>query len=180
MATGASIGLPAEDRTRGVGGRHGQMRPGPGRSSPGRKNRRACSLRRHRRDCAEIGVGWQRNATTEPSAAVAYLGRYRHRLWELAAQHPEVPKDRALARPEWGQFYQVDHSHPSMARARWRSPNTGALLRMADGASCHFDEVRSWLEAASSRTPAHAGNVVIMIPGQERCVGESGQSSKRG
>ena len=25
---------------------------------------------------------------------------------------------------------------------------------MADGASCHFDEVRSWLEAASSRTPA--------------------------
>ena len=73
-------------------------------------------------------------------------------------------------------------AHPRALRRglppRWRSPNTGALLRMADGASYHFDEVRSWLVAASSRTPAYAGNVVIMIPGQERAPGLSCSASR--
>ena len=92
MATGASIGLPAEDRTRGVGGRHGQMRPGPGRGSPGRKNAllRAQSGRSHRPDytksegggCSGPSAGT--NAVfASPSKALSgfpFLGKERQEL----------------------------------------------------------------------------------------------------
>src|SRR5215831_18438472 len=66
--------------------------------------RRFVALGRHRRDRADIGVEWQRDAAAEPSAAVAHLRRHRHRLWELVAQHPEIPQDSALAGPERGQL----------------------------------------------------------------------------
>src|SRR5262249_46410610 len=53
---------------------------------------------------------WQRNAAAEPSSAIAHLGRDRHGLGELAAQHPKIPQDSALAGPEWGQLYQIDRN----------------------------------------------------------------------
>jgi hypothetical protein len=67
------------------------------------------ALRRHRRDRVEIGVERQRNAAAaEPGAAVVHRRGERHRFQELAAKHPEVSQDRALANTERGQLYQVD------------------------------------------------------------------------
>jgi hypothetical protein len=63
---------------------------------------------RHCRNRAEIGIEGKRNAAAEPGTAVAHFGGYRHRLWELAAQHPEIPQDRALARPERGQLDEIN------------------------------------------------------------------------
>src|SRR5215831_14450422 len=70
--------------------------------------RRFVALGRHRRDRAEIGVEWQRDAAAEPSTAVAHLGRHCHRLHELTMQHPEIAQDGALAGPERGQLDEVD------------------------------------------------------------------------
>src|SRR5262249_18527491 len=69
---------------------------------------RFVAFRWHRRDRAKIGVEGKRNTAAKPGTALAHLGGHRHRLWELAAQHPEVPQYRALARPEWGQLDEVD------------------------------------------------------------------------
>jgi hypothetical protein len=70
--------------------------------------RRLVTLGWHRRDRAEIGVEWQRDAAAKPGTAVAYLGRDRHRLCKLATQHPEIAQDSALAGPERGQLDEVD------------------------------------------------------------------------
>src|SRR5215831_17677171 len=70
--------------------------------------RRFVALGRHRRDRAEIGVEWQRDAAAEPSTAAAHLGRDRHRLRKLTTQHPEIPEDGALPGPERGQLDEVD------------------------------------------------------------------------
>jgi hypothetical protein len=58
---------------------------------------RLVAFGRHRRDRTEIGVEGQRNAAAEPGAAAVHRRRDRHRLRELAAQHPEILRDRALA-----------------------------------------------------------------------------------
>jgi hypothetical protein len=119
------------------------------------------ALRRHRRDRAEIGVEPQRNASVaaEPGAAVVHRRGERHRLRELAAQHPEIPQDRTLADTERDQLYQVNRD--DVAGLGTTHDNRSGYRRQRMPVASRREWCRYCADVLARRRPAYLGRELL-------------------